>query len=341
MKMLKLAIVGEAWGEVEERTRNPFSGPSGYELTRMLGEAGINRRECFLTNVFNLRPEKNDVESLCGTGVDAWREMPPLKPGKHVHRKYASELTRLYSELSNLRPNLILALGNTATWAILFSTGISKVRGTVSQAVAPPIAGMKVLPTYHPAAVLRQWELRHVTVLDFFKAAMEQEFPEVRRPERTIYIEPSLSDMEWYFNEHLRNADRISFDIETAGRQITCIGFAPGRQNSLVIPFVDPRKPGGSYWPTLQDERDAWNFVRRVLRLPCSKIAQNGLYDIRFLWESYGITVTNFTDDTMLLHHSLYPESEKGLGFLGSVYTGEASWKLMRPRGKTTIKREE
>jgi hypothetical protein len=43
----------------------------------------------------------------------------------------------------------------------------------------------------------------------------------------------------------------------------------------------------------------------------------------------------------MLLHHALQPESEKSLGFLGSIYTGEASWKLMRQRGKTTIKRDE
>ena len=134
--MLKLAIVGEAWGELEERTRNPFSGAAGYELTRMLDEAGIARRECFLTNVFNLRPDRNDIETLCAAGVDAWREMPPLKPGKHVHRKYACELDRLYNELSSLRPNLILALGNTASWATLFSTGISKIRGTVSEAVA-------------------------------------------------------------------------------------------------------------------------------------------------------------------------------------------------------------
>jgi hypothetical protein len=42
----------------------------------------------------------------------------------------------------------------------------------------------------------------------------------------------------------------------------------------------------------------------------------------------------------MLLHHALHPESEKGLGFLGSVYTNEASWKLMRGKSET-IKREE
>jgi hypothetical protein len=65
------------------------------------------------------------------------------------------------------------------------------------------------------------------------------------------------------------------------------------------------------------------------------------LYDLHHLWRNYGISVRNAEEDTMLLHHALQPESPKGLDFLGSVYTDEAAWKLMRQRGKTTIKRDE
>jgi len=43
----------------------------------------------------------------------------------------------------------------------------------------------------------------------------------------------------------------------------------------------------------------------------------------------------------MLLHHALYPELPKGLGFLGSIYTNEASWKLMRRERSDTVKRDE
>jgi hypothetical protein len=229
-------------------------------------------------------------------------------------------------------------LGNTACWALLGSTGISKIRGTVTESSI--LRGFKVLPTYHPAAILRQWDLRPVTVLDLAKAGRESAFPEIRRPERTVYIEPSLSDLEWYYGHYLQAAKRISFDIETSGRQITCIGFAPDEKSALVLPFVDNRRAGGSYWPDLASELQAWSFVRRVLSHPAPKVAQNGLYDIHFLWKSYGIAVTNFEDDTMLLHHALQPESEKGLAFLGSVYTNEASWKLMR-KGNTTIKRDD
>jgi hypothetical protein len=43
----------------------------------------------------------------------------------------------------------------------------------------------------------------------------------------------------------------------------------------------------------------------------------------------------------MMLHHSLYPEMKKSLGFLGSIYTDEASWKLMRQEKTDTEKRDE
>ena len=42
----------------------------------------------------------------------------------------------------------------------------------------------------------------------------------------------------------------------------------------------------------------------------------------------------------MLLHHSLFPELQKGLGFLGSIYTNEASWKLMRGQDDSNKKDE-
>jgi len=57
----RIMLVGEAYGETEEKTGIPFSGTSGQELNRMLNEAGILRNECYVTNVINSRPPRNDV----------------------------------------------------------------------------------------------------------------------------------------------------------------------------------------------------------------------------------------------------------------------------------------
>ena len=337
----KIAIIGEAYGEQEDLYKRPFCGPAGQELDRILSDAGIRREDCFLTNVFNLRPPQNDLGNLCGpkSGGGVILSRPLLVPGKYLLQQYACELDRVYREITSIKPNVAVLLGNTACWAFLRYGSISKIRGTAR--LATDLPWLKVLPTYHPAAVLRQYDLRHVTVLDFAKAVREAEFPELRRPEREIWLYPSLPDMEEFYARYLANADIISFDIETSTGEITCLGFGTST-HAIVIPFVDLRRAGANYWPTLEEETAVWSFVARVLASPVRKVGQNTLYDIQYLWMKYGIPVNNYSDDTMLLHHALFPESPKGLGFLGSVYTNEISWKADRHRAKDdTIKRED
>lgn len=335
----KIALVGEAYGAEEEKQRLPFVGASGWLLNQMLEEAGIARHECFITNCFNVRPERNDILNLCGPKKEVTHALGPLKTGKYILDRYLPELERLHSELESAKPNLVVALGGTASWALLGDSRISKIRGCIAESNSP--RKWKCLPTFHPAAILRQWELRAVTVLDLAKAKRQSEFPDIRRPERTVYTEPSLSDLEWFYETHIVPAKALAFDIETSGNCITCIGFAPSRQAALVVPFLDTRRKGSSFWLDVHEEKKAWDFVKKVLSSPIPKIAQNGTYDLGFLWRRYGIAVRGFAHDTMLLHHSLQPESQKGLGFMGSVYTDEPAWKIMR-EGKEdeTIKRD-
>ena len=337
--MTNIAIVGESWGEEELKQRTPFVGSAGYALTQMLDEAGISRADCFLTNVFQQHPPGNKVEWFCGPKTEGIPGYPALVKGKHVRTQFIPELNRLGEELGSINPNIIIALGNTASWALLGRTAISKHRGT-TELSTHTATGYKVLPTYHPAAILRQWELRPVTVLDLMKALRESAFPEIRRPHREIWIEPTLEDLYEFERLYFRQAEILSVDIETSGNSITCIGFSPRPDIALVVPFTDSRRKTRSYWPTIQAEMEVWRFVKQVLGVPKPpKLFQNGLYDIAFLWRSVGIPVYGASEDTMLLHHALQPESLKGLGFLGSIYTDQDSWKQMRKHG--TIKKDE
>lgn len=336
--MTKLVIIGEAYGEAEEREQSPFVGASGYELTRMLDEAGIHRADCFLTNVLNLRPPGNKIEAFCGGKPEGIKGFPPLYKGKYLRQEFAPQLERLANELIEHNPNLILAVGNTPLWALCGKVGISKIRGTTLVSTHT-ISGFKLLPTYHPAAVLRQWELRPVTIADMMKAAREAEYPEIRRPKREIWIEPTLEDIHEFRRRYIDTASTLAVDIETSGNQITCIGFAPGHGVSLVIPIHDSRRKDRNYWPSVQLERQVWQAITEILSSRSTKKTfQNGLYDIAFLWRAYGIKVYGTEHDTMLCHHALQPESLKSLGFLGSIYTDEGSWKDMRK--SATIKRD-
>jgi len=338
----KIALVGEAWGEHEERERAPFVGPAGWQLNTMLREAGIVRAECFLTNVFNLRPRPtNKIENLCATRKEVRHALPPLSSGKYIRDEFLPELERLYAELAAANPNVIVCLGGTASWAVLRDGRISKLRGTVTS--SPILAGKKCLPTFHPSYILQGgYEARHVTVLDLQKARRESEYPEIRRPIRTVYTEPLIGDLEWFYTNHIEPSKRMAVDIETRDERITCIGFAPATDVALVVPFEDLRKTGGNYWGSVEAELAAWDWVRRTLGSPVNKVFQNGLFDLHRLWRTYGIPVRNCEHDTMLLSHALHPESPKGLAFLGSVYTDESAWKLnIRLKHKGTIKKEE
>lgn len=365
--MKPIALVGEAFGENEVKTKTPFVGASGIELLKMLHEADVIELtqidfdylnkfwntsdpsnidmiwrlhpEVYRTNVFAQHPPGNHIEFFCGPRAEGIPGYPALTKAKYCRKEFVHELERLGDELADLDPNLVVALGNTPLWALCGTTGVSKLRGT-TRLSTHTATGFKVLSTYHPAAVLRQWELRPTTVIDLSKAKRESAFPEIRRPEREIWIDPTLEDLEIFYAAHIVGCKILGVDVETSGSQITRVGFAPSKGIAIVIPFHDQRRKGRSYWASADDESKAWSFVRRVLGdRSIRKVFQNGLYDIAFFWRSIGIPTLGATDDTMLLHHALQPESLKGLGFLGSIYTDETSWKSERKTA--TIKRDE
>jgi len=119
----KIAIVGEAYGAEEEAQRVPFVGAAGWQLNQMLSEAGIHRADCYLTNVFNLRPPGgNDVTNLCTDKDNGVVGLGPVALGKYIRPEFLPEMDRLRREISELRPNIVIALGNTAAWAIIGSS---------------------------------------------------------------------------------------------------------------------------------------------------------------------------------------------------------------------------
>jgi uracil-DNA glycosylase len=342
-----IMLVGEAWGEAEAEARQPFIGKSGWLIKQLLSQVGIEYRDCAVTTVFNLRPPgSNDVINLCGAKPEGIKGMPALVKGKFARAEYTPELARLYGEINDENPNLIIALGATAAWALLGTSGIRAIRGAPIGTTSPASAAtgvslsrtFKVLPTYHPAAVLREWSLRPIVLADLDKARRQSQDPSIVRPSREIWVEPTLEDLQAYEQEYILPARRLSIDIETKGDQITCIGFAPSISSAIVIPFWSKAQKDGNYWRTAAEEMRAWAYVKRWCKMKPS-VFQNGLYDIHRLWRTYGIACTLADADTMLCHHALQPEMEKGLGFMGTVYTEEASWKFMSRM--ETLKKED
>ena len=364
--MTKALLVGEAYGEKEAEELHPFVGSSGLELAKMLYAAGLvslppddsigppppwdmrvfwesQRPNISLTNVVNERPSGNRFEAFCCKKAELPKgyNLSQVSQGAYLRPEYLPELERLRKEIVSLKPNVVITLGNPALWALCGKTGITKMRGAATESSLVP--GQKVLPTFHPAYIMRVWNDRVVSIQDFIKAKREAEYPEIRRPKRDLWIEPTLWEIGEFFIKYMGVVKLMAVDIETSPsrRIITCIGFSPFPEAAITIPFVDKRKPGYNYWPDAEQEAQAWQWVRRFLADPVPKVFQNGMYDIQWLMD-LGFHIENCDEDTMLLHHALQPEMKKDLGFLGSIYTNEIAWKLMRPRARDrTEKREE
>lgn len=131
----KIMIVGEAPGKEEDRIGVPFVGQAGQLLDRMLKSIGLSRDQTYITNIIPWRPPGNRTPSQ--------EEVSLLKPFilKHIQLK---------------KPEIILALGGVSAKTILdVQTGILKLRGKIHNknfGLEKPIV---VLPTLHPAYLLR------------------------------------------------------------------------------------------------------------------------------------------------------------------------------------------
>jgi uracil-DNA glycosylase len=133
----QMVLVGETPGDEEDKTGRPFVGPAGALLDRVLKEAGIDRRQVFVTNV-----------------VKHFKWEPRGKRRLHAKpssREIAACRPWLDAELELVRPRVIVCLGATAAQALLGRTfRVTKRRGEVVRGLLG-----NVVATYHPAAVLR------------------------------------------------------------------------------------------------------------------------------------------------------------------------------------------
>lgn len=318
-----ILIVGEAPGEQEEKLNAPFVGASGKELNHFLKLANIPRSACSLANVFNVRPPENNIQNFCGPNFKS-NPLPYLERGHYVQPEYLDHLDVLAETIQTVSPNLIIALGNTACWALLHKTGISSLRGYVTKT----FFGTKCLPTFHPAAVLRNPKLFPIVAEDFLKAARHAGPEPLTRPVRTICVADTIEEATSFWSQH--GGPLYSCDIETKNSEITCLGFSAKPSHALVIPFVDTTNPiTNRWWKTPNDELAAWLFVKNILASG-TVIFHNGSYDMSYLFLRHKIPILAEIEDTMVMHHALEPEIPKSLGHLGSIFTDEPAWKLMR-----------
>ena len=126
----ELMFVGEAPGEQEDLTGIPFVGAAGQLLTRMIAAMGYTREEVYICNIVKCRPPQNRVP---------------------FPEEAAACMPYLRAQFSLVRPKVIVLLGATAARAGLGD----QLRITRDRGIWVEKKGVWFMPTYHPAALLR------------------------------------------------------------------------------------------------------------------------------------------------------------------------------------------
>ncbi|MCP4606963.1 MAG: uracil-DNA glycosylase [Proteobacteria bacterium] len=126
----RLIFVGEGPGRDEDLTGRPFVGAAGKLLDRIIAAMGLARADVYICNIVKCRPPGNRVPSeeeqkICGPFVER--------------------------QLNIMQPDVVVGLGSTATQYLLDSNELlGRLKGRFHEAL-----GLKIMPTYHPAYLLR------------------------------------------------------------------------------------------------------------------------------------------------------------------------------------------
>jgi len=140
----RLMFVGEAPGADEDAQGKPFVGRAGQLLTKIIEAIGFKREDVLIGNVNRCRPPGNRQPTL--------EEAAICRPF-------------LFREIAAVQPDVIVVLGNTALRNLLETReGITRVRGRFQD-----FRGIKVMPTFHPAYLLRDPSKKRETWEDLKK----------------------------------------------------------------------------------------------------------------------------------------------------------------------------
>jgi len=138
----KIMFVGEAPGAEEEVQGEPFVGPAGQLLNKMIGGMGLKRGDVYIGNIMNWRPQM----PVDASGVQ-YGNRPP------VAEELAYCLPYLKAQIEVVNPDVLVALGATAASGLLGPgpfKALGEVRGQWKE-----FAGKPLMITYHPSYILR------------------------------------------------------------------------------------------------------------------------------------------------------------------------------------------
>lgn len=305
----KMAIVSDYPGVTEKEKKIPLVGSAGRFLWDALRPQGITRQQCYVTNVI-----KKQVSLSTETERKA-----PLPKGET--EQWEGLLDWELAQLPNLE--VVLCIGGYALHALTGEHGITQWRGSCVEHKLIDGRRVKVVIANNPALALRDPKQEPIFKFDMYKLkrVLTGEFNHV---DPMALINPSLGDAIQFIDSLQDSPDLpISFDIESIGGETACYGLANSIEVGMCINLRDRSRNIFS----IADER---RLLKRLDQLFSDErlkfVAQNGNFDTYWTWFKDRVR-PRIWFDTLLAHHTLYPQLPHSLGFLTAQYTDHPYYK--------------
>lgn len=302
-----IVFVGEAPGKDEDEQAKPFVGSAGRVLMAMLKDAGISVSEAYFTNVCRCRPPGNRTPTYAE--IEACRE-------------------HLKEELKSLEPRFVVALGDTASYA-LTGKKTNPYRGSF---VTSEYVQCPVLITSHPAKSFHERYVFDIVVWDLQKL---YNYEQEQKPTQYL-VNPHDQIIEQWMKKAVDTEATVAVDIETMSRTGNPDdGLNPRRGYIEGIGFcIDEGVALHLSGNTL--ERNWWR-VKQFLENPwLNLVFQNNRFDRAFLLEKD--IVCKCWWDTMTGMYLFNPDfPHRNLDFLRSLHTQILPYKHAYWSGTSTI----
>jgi len=302
-----ILAVGESPGNDEALFGEPFVGRAGLILNNCLSRHGIPREVIRIENLCNVRPWNDNFQNLFGT--------PFLASGiKAIHEYILSYRPTVVIALGNYPMHYLTGKGKRSKGGVI---GIGNWRGSILPYVDDQgnvHEDIKVIPSYHPAAVSRSKSLYPILDADIEKAKNESKFRGLNYDKRTIITNPTglrlISEVE-----NILNHNTVAIDIESikGTTTILTIAFSTSPYHALVLPVTN-------------NER----YISDILSSNIMKIFHFGYFDTTMLkLNGYEIGIDELSKefnqpyfwDTYIASHVIDPEMPHTLAFEVSMRT--------------------
>lgn len=297
-----ILLVGEALGEEEAKVGEPFKGPAGQVLDRILSKVGLDRDSVRVDNCIRCRPPDN---KLVGA------------PWEHSALAHCRYLDKTLEEPHKVT----VALGATATRRLL---GLGKDKFSLNNWHGLPVLTKHgwVVPTYHPSFIM-QGNQKHIgTVLFALRNAQEVCKKGWQQEAANLIIDPSPDHFaSWMATIPFDGF--LSVDIETPeksgkpedevldeGTEILRINFSWEPGEGLTVPWT----------------AEYLHHIQALLAHTRPQVYWNASFDVPRL-QAKGIRLGGKALDFMWAWHILQSDLPRGLGFVAPFYSRFGAWK--------------